>query len=69
MLEELIAKADTEGFRLAPFIGIAYPGVIKSDGSIEKGTQNLQGKWESSKFNLPASLVEGIPRSGAERPS
>jgi predicted NBD/HSP70 family sugar kinase len=64
MLEELIAKADTEGFRLAPFVGIACPGVIKSDGSIERGAQNLPGNWESSKFNLPASLVEAIPQIG-----
>jgi predicted NBD/HSP70 family sugar kinase len=64
MLKDLIAKADTEGFKLAPFIGIACPGVVKSDGSIEKGAQNLPGNWESSKFNLPASLVEGIPRIG-----
>jgi len=64
MLKELIAKADAEGFRLAPFIGIACPGVIDSDGSIEKGAQNLPGNWESSKFNLPASLVEAIPQIG-----
>lgn len=64
MLKELIAKAETEGLRLAPFIGIACPGVIKQDGSIEKGAQNLPGNWESSKFNLPASLVDIIPRIG-----
>jgi hypothetical protein len=64
MLKVLIAEADTEGLRLAPFIGIACPGVIKEDGSIEKGAQNLPGNWESSKFNLPASLVEGIPAIG-----
>jgi predicted NBD/HSP70 family sugar kinase len=64
MLKELIEKADTEGFRLAPFIGIACPGVIASDGSIEKGAQNLPGNWESSKFNLPASLVEALPEIG-----
>jgi hypothetical protein len=64
MLKDLIGKADKEGFRLAPFIGIACPGVIKSDGSIEKGAQNLPGNWESSKFNLPASLIEGIPQIG-----
>jgi hypothetical protein len=34
------------------------------DGSIEKGAQNLPGDWESSKFNLPASLVEAIPEIG-----
>jgi predicted NBD/HSP70 family sugar kinase len=64
MLKDLIGKADKEGFKLAPFIGIACPGVIKSDGSIEKGAQNLPGNWESSKFNLPVSLVEAIPQIG-----
>jgi hypothetical protein len=57
-------KVDKEGFKLAPFIGIACPGVVDSDGSIEKGTQNLPGNWESSKFNLPARLVEAVPRIG-----
>ena len=64
MLKGLIAAADAEGLKLAPFIGIACPGVIKADGSIEKGAQNLPGNWESSKFNLPVSLVEGIPQIG-----
>ncbi|SDT24030.1 ROK family protein [Bradyrhizobium canariense] len=64
MLKDLIAEAETEGLKLAPFIGIACPGVINEDGSIEKGAQNLPGNWESSKFNLPASLVEAIPQIG-----
>ncbi len=64
MLKELIAAADTEGLRVAPFIGIACPGVINEDGTIEKGAQNLPGNWESSKFNLPASLTEAIPQIG-----
>lgn len=64
MLQALIVAADEEGFKLAPFIGIACPGVIREDGGIEKGAQNLPGNWESSKFNLPASLVEAIPTIG-----
>ena len=64
MLKDLIAAADKDGLKLAPFIGISCPGVIKEDGSIEKGAQNLPGNWESSKFNLPASLVEAIPQIG-----
>jgi predicted NBD/HSP70 family sugar kinase len=64
MLKDLIEAADGEGVRLAPFIGIACPGVIREDGSIEKGAQNLPGNWESSRFNLPASLIESIPRIG-----
>ena len=64
MLKDLIAATEAEGLKLAPFIGIACPGVINGDGSIEKGAQNLPGNWESSKFNLPASLVEAIPQIG-----
>src|SRR5882762_9052144 len=64
MLKDLIRTAEAEGHKLAPFIGIACPGVINADGSIEKGAQNLPGNWESSKFNLPASLVEAIPAIG-----
>jgi hypothetical protein len=69
MLKDLTTKADKEGFKLAPFIGIACPGVIKSDGSIEKGAQNLPGNWESSKFNLPASLVPSRRLASTTRPS
>ncbi|HKU06237.1 MAG TPA: ROK family protein [Bradyrhizobium sp.] len=61
MLKGLIEKAEAEGLKLAPFIGVSCPGVINEDGSIEKGAQNLPGNWESSKFNLPASLIEGVP--------
>jgi hypothetical protein len=64
MLKDLIARAEDEGFKIAPFVGVACPGVIESNGSIKKGAQNLPGNWESSKFNLPASLIEAIPRIG-----
>jgi predicted NBD/HSP70 family sugar kinase len=64
MLKTLITESEKEGFKLAPFIGVSCPGVINEDGSIEKGAQNLPGNWESSKFNLPASLIEGIPEIG-----
>ena len=64
MLKDLITAAEAEGLKLAPFIGIACPGVINADGSIEKGAQNLPGNWESSKFHLPGSLVEAIAMIG-----
>ena len=64
MLKGLITESEKEGLKLAPFIGVSCPGVINEDGSIEKGAQNLPGNWESSKFNLPASLIEGIPQIG-----
>jgi predicted NBD/HSP70 family sugar kinase len=64
MLKELIGEAEEEGLKLAPFIGVSCPGAIDADGSIEKGAQNLPGNWESSRFNLPAELVSGIPMIG-----
>ena len=64
LLKKLIKEAEKEGFKLAPFIGVSCPGVIEHDGSIAKGAQNLPGNWESSKFNLPRSLVEAIPQIG-----
>ncbi|WP_407168672.1 ROK family protein [Bradyrhizobium sp. ORS 111] len=63
-LDDLIDKASKKKFRLAPFIGIACPGTIESDGSIDKGAQNLPGNWESSKFNLPLCLIKAIPQIG-----
>jgi hypothetical protein len=64
MLKDLIKRANKDGHSLAPFIGLAVPGKIEEDGSIAKGAQNLPGNWESSKFNLPAKLVEAIPSIG-----
>src|SRR4029079_14332927 len=64
MRKYLTSAAGAEGLKLGPFIGIACPGVIDGDGSIEKGAQNLPGNWESSKFNLPTELVAAIPAIG-----
>jgi predicted NBD/HSP70 family sugar kinase len=65
MLQDLIGKAEAAELKLAPFLGVGCPGKIEPDGSIAKGGQNLPGNWESSRFNLPRSLIEAIPRIGA----
>jgi predicted NBD/HSP70 family sugar kinase len=62
MLEDLIDWSRKNKVALAPLIGIGCPGIIHEDGSIARGAQNLPGNWESSRFNLPASLREGIPK-------
>jgi hypothetical protein len=64
MLKDLAKRAKKEGHDLAPFIGISCPGKIEEDGDIAKGAQNLPGNWESSRFNLPARLIEAIPQIG-----
>ena len=47
---------------LAPFIGIGCPGLIREDGSIARGAQNMPGDWEQRQ--LPpahASCAKKIP--------
>jgi hypothetical protein len=63
MLKGLLKDAEAEGLKLAPFIGVSCPGAIDADGSIEKVRRTFR-EWESSKFNLPASLVDLIPSIG-----
>lgn len=60
----LIKRAEKDKLTLAPFIGIGCPGVVRPDGSIERGGQNLPGNWESKTFNLPQTLRESIPTIG-----
>ena len=64
MLEKAIRSAAREGLSLAPFVGIGCPGRIEEDGSIERGSQNLPGNWESRSFSLPHCLREAIPTIG-----
>jgi predicted NBD/HSP70 family sugar kinase len=61
MLKEHIALAEKEGLKLAPVVGIGCPGIIREDGSIETGAQNLPGNWESSRFNLSNCIRQDIP--------
>ena len=62
MLTDLIERARKQKLHLAPFIGIGCPGIIEPDGSIDRGADNLPGKWEGKKFNLPLALFEAIPQ-------
>lgn len=64
MLRGLIEDADRKKISLAPFVGIGCPGVIRPDGTIEKGSQNLPGNWESNAFHLPSRITEALPRIG-----
>jgi predicted NBD/HSP70 family sugar kinase len=64
MLKDLIGKGEKAKIALAPVVGIGCPGVIREDGSIETGAQNLPGNWESSRFNLSNCIREAIPEIG-----
>jgi hypothetical protein len=62
MMKRLIENTTRDG--LAPFIGIGCPGLIGTDGTIERGGQNLPGNWEGDGFNLPRLLQQRIPEIG-----
>jgi predicted NBD/HSP70 family sugar kinase len=64
MLTDLIKRAGKDELKLAPFIGIGCPGVIRADGTIDRGGQNLPGNWEVKGFKLPQLLQVAIPRIG-----
>ena len=65
MLEDLIkAVLEKAKLSLAPVVGIGCPGLIREDGSIETGAQNLPGNWESSRFNLADCIRAEIAEIG-----
>jgi len=64
MLQELISWSRKNKIELAPVVGIGCPGIIREDGSIDRGGQNLPGNWESTRFNLPRVIREQVPRIG-----
>ena len=64
MLGRLAKRAKKSGIVLAPVVGVGCPGMIASDGSIERGGQNLPGNWESTRFNLPRYIQEKLPSIG-----
>ncbi len=61
LLHKGVAYAERKELKLAPFVGIACPGLIREDGTIARGTQNLPGDWESDTFHLPTALRERLP--------
>lgn len=65
MLADLIDKAARKKLKLCPAIGVACPGMIAEDGSIDRGGQNLPGgNWESDHFNLAQALMKAVPDIG-----
>ncbi len=61
MLDGLVRRARKEGLSIAPIVGVACPGVIEDDGSIDRGCQNLPGNWESCRFHLPSEIASALP--------
>ncbi|MGE0372602.1 MAG: ROK family protein [Gammaproteobacteria bacterium] len=61
MLRDLVAFGAKKDRKLAPFVGIGCPGLIREDGTIERGGQNLPGNWESPRFNLAQEIQEMMP--------
>lgn len=69
MLEKQIDAAEKEKLKLAPFLGVACPGLIDERGVITSGGQNLPGNWEGDDFNLANTLVDRLPKIDGHRPT
>jgi predicted NBD/HSP70 family sugar kinase len=66
MLDELVGRAARHNVRLAPFIGIACPGIVDRGSYIWRGTQNLPGDW-SPPFNLARAVELALPEIEGRR--
>ena len=68
LMNALIGQAVVEKVKLAPFVGIACPGIIDDDGVIQRGGQNLPGNWEGEAFNLPHEVAARLSKIDGETP-
>jgi len=68
MLKELVGTAEVEKLKLAPFVGVACPGMIDERVTIVRGGQNLPGNWEGDDFNLPHEIAKRLERLGGHEP-
>jgi predicted NBD/HSP70 family sugar kinase len=68
MLRELVGTADSARLKLAPFVGVACPGLIDEHGTILRGGQNLPGNWEGESFNLAKEITQRLDRLGGHEP-
>jgi len=68
MMRSLIGQTVNEQVKLAPFVGIACPGIIDENGVILRGGQNLPGNWEDEAFNLPAQIASRLPKIDGDTP-
>jgi hypothetical protein len=66
MLMDMVSYSERKGIRLAPFVGIGCPGLIRPDGSIARGAQNLPGDWESHAFHLPTAVWRRMLALGSD---
>jgi len=69
MLREMADHAEVEKLKLAPFVGLACPGLIDEHGTIERGGQNLPGNWEGEDFNLAGIVAQKLERIGGHEPA
>ncbi len=68
MLKELLPTAEADKLKLAPFVGVACPGLIDEHGTILRGGQNLPGNWEGTEFNLPHEIAKRLERLAGHEP-
>ncbi len=69
MLNDLAGEAAATGLDLAPVVALGLPGVIDSEGRIERGAENLPGNWQAPDFRLAHALAKLMPLPGGGHPA
>jgi len=59
-LERAVTWSKRKRLKASPFVAVACPGRIRADGTVDRGAQNLPGRWESDHFSLPQYLRENL---------
>jgi hypothetical protein len=59
-LKSAVKWSRTKRLKPAPFVAVACPGRIRADGTVDRGAQNLPGRWESDRFSLPQYIREHL---------
>lgn len=64
LLLDAVTEAERRGLRLAPFVGLGCPGLVRPDGTLAGGVQNLPGDWTEDGFCLPEHVRLSLPEIG-----
>jgi hypothetical protein len=68
MLKDLIRAAHKSDLKLAPVIGVGCPGLIRDDGGIERGAQNLQATGRAASLTCRKRSKGPSQASASMRP-
>jgi hypothetical protein len=59
-LQRAVAWCRRHKLKPAPFVGVACPGRVRADGTVDRGAQNLPGKWGAGSGSLASYIRNNV---------